>query len=163
MRVNILIKTSPKSFRSIAFNLNQSKNANPVTFYFDNFNVQVFKLGTMAEFGQDAIKVDFGFDTNIPDLVKATGKPRLIYPEGCATVTANGKQVNVYSVEAFADGRFYIFLEEGVSEGDNVVIAFKNPTDAAYRVKYTSGAVAGQDVNTFDDVEASHYEQEDDV
>ena len=156
-------QTSPKSFRSIAFNLNQSKNANPVTFYFDNFNVQVFKLGTTAEFGSDAIKVDFGFDTNIAELVKATGKPRLIYPEGCATVTANGKQVNVYSVEAFADGRFYIFLEEGVSENDEVVISFKNPTDATYHLKYTSGAVAGQDVNDFADVEASHYDQEDDA
>ena len=153
--------TDKKTFQTLTFNLNELADAN--NYYFDNFDIQVFKLGTMAEFGQDAIKVDFGFDTNIPDLVKATGKPRLIYPEGCATVTANGKQVNVYSVEAFADGRFYIFLEEGVSEGDNVVIAFKNPTDAAYRVKYTSGAVAGKDVNDFAEVEADHYDQEDDA
>lgn len=153
--------TDQKTFQTLTFNLNELAAAN--NYYFDNIDIQVFKLGTMAEFGSDAIKVDFGFDTNIADLVKATGKPRLIYPEGYATVTANGKQVNVYSVEAFADGRFYIFLEEGVSEGDNVVIAFKNPTDAAYRVKYTSGAVAGQNVNDFAEVEASHYEQEDDA
>ena len=157
-------EASPKSFRSIAFNLNQSKNANPVTFYFDNFNVQVFKLGTMADFNADVVKVDFGFDTNIAELVKATGKPRLMYPVESATVTVNGQKVAVYSVEAFADGRFYIFLEEAASENDEVAIAFKNPTDAAYHIKYTSGAVAGQDVNNFEDVVASYYaEPEDDA
>ncbi len=148
--------------RSFTFNLNELEDAN--NYYFDNVNVQIFKLGTMADFNADVVKVDFGFDTNIAELVKATGKPRLMYPVESATVTVNGQKVAVYSVEAFADGRFYIFLEEAASENDEVAIAFKNPTDAAYHIKYTSGAVAGQDVNNFEDVVASFYaEPEDDA
>ena len=76
-------------------------------------------------------------------------RPRLVYPNDCVTVTANGEPVTVFSVEAFADGRFYIFTEESLSEGDVVEVSFKNPTDAAYHVVYTSGPSAGSDVKDF--------------
>ena len=43
---------------------------------------EIYKAGIVAEYNLDMIKVDFGFDTNIPELVKACGKPRLIFPAG---------------------------------------------------------------------------------
>jgi hypothetical protein len=152
--------TAEKAFQSLTFNLNELADAN--NYYFDNIDIQVFKLGTSAEFNSDVVKVDFGFGTNIAELVKATGKPRLVYPADCATVTVNGNAVELLSVEAFADGRFYIFLNEPVSDNDEVVIAFKNPADAAYRLKYTSGAVSGQDVKDFNDVAATYYDKVED-
>ena len=101
---------------------------------------------------QDIIKIDFGFDTNIPALVAATGKPRLLFPKSCVKVTVDGEALtedDITSVEAYADGRFYIFLEDMV-EGEKVEVKFINPTDAAYHLVYTSEAVKGQDVANFE-------------
>ena len=143
-----------KNFGSIAFDLNNDK-VNSNTFYFDNINFEVFKLGTTAEFSNDVVLVDFGFDTNVPELVKNCGKKRLMFPMDCATVKVNGQAVELYSIEGFEDGRFYVFLNEPAYENDNVEVSFTNPTDAAYHLVYASGAVAGQDVKGFEDVVAT--------
>ena len=136
-------------FTSIAFNLNELADAN--NYYFDNISFEVFKLGTLVEYAQDVIKIDFGFDTNIPALVAASGKPRLLFPKDCVKVTVDGdllEEADITSVEAFADGRFYIFLENMI-DGD-VNVKFTNPTDAAYHLVYTSAAVEGQSVANYD-------------
>ncbi len=152
-----------KNFQSIAFDLNNDK-ANKNTFYFDNLVLEVYKLGIMAEFSDEALKIDFGFDTNIPDLVKAAGKKRLLYPNDCVTVKVDGEPKDVLSVEAFEDGRFYIFFNEndGVDDDAEVIVSFKNPTDAAYQIIYASGAVKGQVVNDIVDLEAEFNEEVED-
>ena len=132
-------------FLSVAFNLNAYEGAN--NYYFDNVKFEVYKYGTVVEFDMDVIQVDFGFDTNIPDLVKAGGKPRLMFPEGTVTVKVNGEPLEITSVEGFADGRFYIFHEEGLGDGDEVEVTFTNPADPAYHIIYTSGP--GGDANNF--------------
>lgn len=148
------------AFQSIAFDLNNDKeNANK--FYFDNINFEVFKLGTTAEFSNDVILVDFGFDTNIPELVKKSGKKRLIFPEGTASVKVNGEAVDLYSIEGFEDGRFYIFLDAAASETDEVEVSFTNPANEAYHLLYTSGAVSGQDVKDFEGVATLNQAVED--
>ncbi len=129
---------------SIAFNLSKDRN-NDVDFFFDNLKFEVYKYGTMAEYYMDIVQVDFGFDTNIPALVKASGKSRLIFPEGCAKVTADGKEMVVMSVEGFADGRFYVFTEEALDDNATIEVSFTNPKDPAYHLIYTSGP--GGDVN----------------
>ena len=138
---------SPDShqFLSVAFNLNEYAEAN--NYYFDNIKFEVYKYGTVAEFDMDVIQIDFGFDTNIPELVKAGGKPRLMFPEGTATVKVNGEDLEITSVEGFADGRFYIFHEQALGDGDEVEVTFTNPTDPAYHIIYTSGP--GGDANNF--------------
>lgn len=149
-------------FQSIAFNLSIDKE-NDVEFYFDNIKLEVYKYGTAAEFNSDAIQLDFGFETNIPALVNATGRPRLVFPNECATVTVNGAPVNIFSVEAFKDGRFYIFLEEAVNDDDEVLVTFTNPTDAAYHLTYQSGP--GGDVKDWEGIADCNvdllYENED--
>ncbi len=142
-----------KQFHSWAFNLSELAEAN--NYYFDNIKFQVLKFGTQAEFSNDVILVDFGFDTNIPELVKAAGKPRIFYPNECATVKVNGEAVELYSIEGLADGRFYIFLNEGVQENDNVQISFTNPTDAALQLVYRSGVNTGKVIADFQDVQAT--------
>ena len=145
-------------FNSIAFNLNELADAN--NYYFDNIVFEVFKLGTALEYSNEAIRIDFGFDTNLPELVKKGGRPRLVYPNDCVTVTANGQEVPVFSVEAFADGRFYIFTEEALEETAEIVVAFKNPTDAAYHIVYTSGPSANTDVKDFTETATYNSEME---
>jgi hypothetical protein len=62
-----------KKFLSVAFNLNDDSHPGANKYYFDNIYFEVYKLGTLAEYAEDLVKVDFGFDTNIPALVAATG------------------------------------------------------------------------------------------
>lgn len=141
-------------FASIAFDLNKNREeANK--FYFDNINFEVFKLGTVAEFSNDVILLDFGFDTNVAQLVKKSGKKRLLYPNDCVTVKVNGNAVDIYSVEGFEDGRFYIFLEEAVEENDDVLVSFKNPSDAAFQLVYASGSMNGQVIKDVEDLAAT--------
>jgi hypothetical protein len=103
-------------------------------------------------FCDQVILMDFGRTHNIASLVAATGKDRLIYPEGCATVTADGEEVSVYSVEAYADGFLYIFVEDLLDEDMDVKVTFINPTDEAYRIVYTDG-----DMSAMPDYDGSAY------
>lgn len=140
-------------FRSVAFNLSGDADNK---FYFDNIKFEIYKYGTDAKFNSDVVRVDFGNDTNLPELVKACGLPRLMYPKDCVSVKVNGTEATIYSVEGFADGRFYIFLDEPCGETDEVLVSFKNPTDAAYHLVYANGADKGKDVKDFQDVAATN-------
>ena len=143
---------------SIAFNLSKDK-ANDIDFYFDNIKFEVYKYGTVAEFSDDVIQIDFGFETNIPELVKACGKRRLMFPESCVSVNVKGDVKPIYSVEGFDDGRFYIFLDEALMPSDEVEVSFSNPSDAAYHLTYTSGP--GGDVNNFTGIASYSMEIQD--
>jgi hypothetical protein len=110
------------------------------------------------------ILIDFGFKTNIPELVKATGKPRLMYPKDCVQLTVDGDALtaeDITSVEAFADGRFYIFLENMLDDDSEVSLKIFNPADAAHRIIYTSGADEGKAVECFDG--AASYDDDADM
>ena len=135
-------------FTSIAFNLNELADAN--NYYFDNIKFEVYKAGIAAEFYMDVVQIDFGFDTNIAKLVAASGKPRLVFPKDLVKVTVGGEELSVMSVEAYADGRFFIFLEDDASTGGEVRVKLKNPSDAAHHIVYEGGP--GGDVPDFDDV-----------
>ena len=137
--------TDTKKFLSVAFNLNELADAN--NYYFDNIKFEVYKYGTTIEYAMDAILVDFGFDTNIPALVEACGKPRLVFPEGTVKVTADGEEVGLLTVEGYPDGRFYIFTEDGLDDDAVVEVTFTNPADAKYHLQYTSGP--GGDIKNF--------------
>ena len=134
------------TFQSIAFNLSMLDTE--IEYYFDNIRFEEYKYGVSAMYDLDVIKLDFGFDTNLPDLVKACGKPRLMYPEDCISVKIDGEEATVLSAEGFADGRFYIFLEEEMDEESVVTLTFNNPADEAYHLVYNGGP--GGDVKNFD-------------
>lgn len=140
-------------FQSIAFNLNELADAN--NYYFDNIVFEVYKAGITAEYSSDVIKLDFGFNTNIADLVQASGLPRLLYPKDCATVKVDGELMEITTVEAFPDGRFYIFTEDMV-DGNEVIVSLKNPSDPAYHLIYTNGP--GGDVPNFETVAEENEE-----
>ena len=131
---------------SIAFNLSIDR-ANDVDFFFDNIKLEVYKYGTTAEYYMDIVQVDFGFDTNIPELVTKAHKSRLIFPNDCVKLTQDGKDMEFISVEGFADGRFYIFTEDALDDDATIEVTFTNPSDPAYHLLYTSGP--GGDVNNF--------------
>ena len=139
-------QSGENTMHSIAFNLSKDKS-NDIDFFFDNIKFEVYKYGTVAEFSEDVIQLDFGFETNVVELTKASGKRRLLYPTNCVTVKVNGETRSITSVEGYDDGRFYVFLDEGTNEDDLVQVSFTNPTDPTFHLTYTSGP--GGDVPNF--------------
>ena len=139
-----------KGFQSICFDLNKDKET-ATQYYFDNIKFEIYKYGTVAEFFTEFVKVDFGFETNIPELCKAAGKSRVLFPVENAKVLANGREVKIVSVEGFADGRFYIFLEEALEETDEVRVIYNNAAGDLQLV-YAGGADAGKVIPNVDEI-----------
>lgn len=137
-------------FRSVAFDLNIEKEI-PNTFYFDNFVFDIFNPTPAAEFNYKIVELLFPYDTNIPALVEASGKSRLLMPNDCVTVKVNGQEVTISSVELTSKGAFYVFLtmKDNMDEQDEVEVSFKNPTDERYRILYTEGLNKGEAVADF--------------
>ena len=138
-----------KSFQSIAFDLN--KNAESTQYYFDNIKFEIYKYGTVAEYKDDNLQIDFGFETNLPELCKAAGKKRIQFPKENAKVLVNGQEIGITSVEGFDDGRFYIFLDEAVSESDEVHVTYNNAA-GDLQLKYAGGPNAGQAIPSVDEI-----------
>ena len=136
-----------KGFQSIAFDLN--KNSESTQFYFDNFKFEIYKYGTVAEYKDDNLLIDFGFETNLPELCKAAGKKRIQFPVENAKVTANGQEIGITSVEGFEDGRFFIFLDE-VPDGEVRVIY--NNAAGDLQLTYAGGPNAGQVIPNVDEI-----------
>ena len=134
------------TFQSVAFNLAIDKE-NQVDFFFDNLTFDIFHHNPVPQYADQVILVDFGYNTNAGSLVAPTGKKRLIYDNQCVTVTADGEELALASVEAFADGTFYIFTEDLLDEEAEIVVSFTNPINPAYRLTYTDGP--GGDVEDF--------------
>ena len=155
-------------FQSIAFDLNNGDERNSddtgwapgnggCGFYFDNIEFGYDLGGTnplnsmVCTYGADAVCINFSDMTNMKELVKKTtdGKT-LIFPNDCATLTINGEEVELVSVEGRPDGNLYFFmLTEEAWENDEVVVAFKNPADADHHLVYNIGKWEGMDVPDF--------------
>ena len=152
-----------KNFQSIAFDLNNDKET-ATQYYFDNIKFEIYKYGTVAEYSDDVIQIDFGFENNLPELCKAAGKKRVIFPKESAKVLINGEEVSITSVEGFADGHLYIFLDE-IAE-DEVHVIFNNP-EGDLQLKYAGGPKAGQVIPNVDEIAEYNanmlYEAGDDV
>lgn len=114
---------------------------NPGDFWIDDVKIEEGAEIESITFNCDVLKVNFGYKVNVASLVPA-GKERLLLPSDCVTVgLKDGTQYGILSVEAWKDGSLYIFLDDDYPEeeqADDVIVTFKNPTDEAYRIKYTT-------------------------
>ena len=137
-----------KGFQSIAFDLNKNQDTE-TQYYFDNIKFEIYKYGTVAEYKDDALLIDFGFETNLGELCKAAGKKRVQFPVENAKVLADGKEIAITSVEGFEDGRFFIFLEE-VPDGE-VHVTYTNAA-GDLQLKYAGGPKAGQVIPDVDEI-----------
>ena len=137
-----------KGFQSLCFDLNLDKTT-ATQYYFDNIKFEIYKYGTAAEYKDDNLLIDFGFETNLGELCKAAGKKRVQFPVENAKVLADGKEVGITSVEGFEDGRFFIFLDE-VPDGEVRVIYTNAAGDL--QLKYAGGPNAGQVIPDVDEI-----------
>lgn len=151
-----------KGLRSIALNLNVDKTSNK--YYFDNIHFEVFKETSpislvSAQFAYDVIAIDFGKATNMADLIKATGKDRIIFPNDIVTIKVDGQPTTLLSVEGRSNGKVYAFIDEGFSDNSESVVevSFTNPAGDQHLV-YTQGKFTGEAVPDFTNVKASFLE-----
>ena len=94
----------------------------------DDIKVEEGVAFNQATFLEDAIKLDFGYPTNIADLAKAAGGTLSLDPS-CVSVTADGKAVKAAYVEGKEDGFLYIFLDGSLVEGQVVKVSFTPAAD----------------------------------
>ena len=162
-------------FQSIAFDLSNgdedlagdgSKMVNRgYVFYFDNieFGIDLGETSPMndmvCEFGADVVRVVLD-NTNIKSLVEAAGGKTLVFPNDCAVVTLNGKEIPLVSVEGRPDGNLYFFmLEDEAYEKDEVTVAFKNPEDAEHQIIFTAGKWEGEAMPEFSGLTCAYADE----
>ena len=107
----------------------------PGDYYIDNVLIEESEIAGVA-FKNDVIRVDFGYDTNIKDLVKANNG-RVILPNDCVTLNIDDQEANALSVELLDDGYLYIFCDDVYPGGEDskVIVSFKNQ-EGANQIQY---------------------------
>ena len=104
----------------------------PTTYVLDDIKVEegvTFNQATFSE-SANAIKLDFGYQTNIAALANANNGTLSLDPS-CVTVTVNGEPAEVEFVEGKADGFLYLFMTDDapLAEGDDVRVSFTPAED----------------------------------
>lgn len=97
----------------------------------------------------EAIKVDFGFPTNIAQLAKANAGVVSLDPS-CAKLKVNGAEVEIEAVELKSDGYLYIFPAAEIEDGAAILVSF-DATNSG--IKYSGDQTPGDglDVPSFTD------------
>lgn len=98
---------------------------NPGEFFLDEVTLEEAAIAG-ASYKGDVICVDLGHPTNASSLASQTASGNYLLDNSAATVTVNGKAVEVLTVELRKDGKLYIFLVDPVKNGE-VKVTFKNP------------------------------------
>ncbi len=127
----------------------------PGVYFLDEVTIEEASIAGVS-FGSYAVRVDFGYPTNIAAMANAAlPHKRVIMPNDCAKVTVNGTVAEVETVELWGDGFMYVFLKEQTSEGDKIEVSFTNPTDEKYQILYTGNLSPEGPVASFETEVAS--------
>ena len=98
---------------------------NPGEFFLDEVTLEEAVIAG-ASYNGDVICVDLGHPTNASTLAAQKASGNYLLDNSAATVTVNGKAVDILTVELRKDGKLYIFLADAVNSGE-VKVTFKNP------------------------------------
>ena len=132
---------------------------NPGEFFLDEVTLEEAAIAG-ASYKGDVICVDLGHPTNASSLASQTASGNYLLDNSAATVTVNGKAVEVLTVELRKDGKLYIFLVDTVNSGE-VKVTFKNPdglikcTDGFELTEFTE--TADPNSNLSDDLVSDVY------
>ena len=105
---------------------------NPGYYYIDDI---VLEKATMAgiDFNDYALRVDFGYPTNIDELAKAAGGSISVDPS-CVKVVVNGEELKADYVEGKSDGHLYIFFEDAeLKADDDIKVSFTPGADFPFQ------------------------------
>lgn len=99
----------------------------PTEYYLDDIKIEEGVTFNAATFSQsaNAIKLDFGYQTNIKDLANQSNGSFSLDP-ACVKVTINGEPATVEYLEGKSDGFLYLFMDDNVTmeEDDEVLVSF---------------------------------------
>ena len=98
---------------------------NPGEFFLDEVTLEEAAIAG-ASYNDDVICVDLGHPTNAASLASQKASGNYLLDNSTATVTVDGKAVDILTVELRRDGKLYIFLVDPVKNGE-VKVTFKNP------------------------------------
>ena len=132
---------------------------NPGEFFLDEVTLEEAAIAG-ASYKGDVICVDLGHPTNAASLASQKASGNYLLDNSTATVTVNGKAVEVLTVELRKDGKLYIFLVDPVNSGE-VKVTFKNPdglikcTDGFELTEFTE--TADPNSNLSDDLVSDVY------
>ena len=111
-----------------------------------------------AEYGEYAIKIDFGSNTNIAEMARADAKGLVFFGDdlGYASVKCGNEVMTIESIEYHSDGCLYIFTEDEM-EAEGVVVTFTNPTDDK-QIKFKGSVESPASIFDFEGQEATFNE-----
>ncbi|MCQ2064384.1 MAG: hypothetical protein MJY66_00820 [Bacteroidaceae bacterium] len=93
-----------------------------------------------AEYNDDMVRVNFGYETNLAQLAKNDLHGTIEVPVENFTVSAEFEgdpvDVSVVAAEYHTDGYLYVWLDDYL-DGLDVRLSFKNPEDPNLQLKYT--------------------------
>lgn len=104
----------------------------PTTYLLDDITIEEGVTFNEATFScsANAIKLDFGYQTNIAALANGNNGSFSLDPS-CVTVTINGSPANVEFVEGKSDGFLYLFMADDVvmEDTDDIRVSFTPAAD----------------------------------
>lgn len=120
---------------------------NPGEYYLDDITIEENVAVSGVTFCANAIKIDFGYPTNIADLAKENAGV-LQLPASCVTVKQGDTEFTPEYVECHADGFLYAFLEDGteLNSEEEAIVAFTPTEDCP--IQYTTDKRPSADVES---------------
>ena len=120
-------------------------------YFIDDISLYKSTIGG-AEYNNDILRVNFGYETNLAELAKKDPSGSIELPGDYFTLTAEwGDEpydLDVLAAEYHSDGYLYIWLDNDSFDGlENVRVSFRNPDDPNLQLKYT-GALYPNSLNT---------------
>lgn len=127
---------------------------NPTQYLLDDIKIEEGVTVAGCTHTYSAIRVDFGYPTNLDDLAKASTEPagRYIIPNEWVKVIGDGQELTPLSVEGWEDGYMYIFFDEMSDDAvyldglENITVSFNPPADCA--IKYDTDQRPSMDVES---------------
>ena len=132
---------------------------NPGMFYLKDVVLKEVSAVQSVEYGDFAVKVNFGSNTNIAEMARADEKGLVFFDKdlGYATVKCGNEVMTIESIEYHADGCLYIYTEDELSAEGGVVVSFTNPTDEK-QIKFKGSVESPASLFDFEGEEATFNE-----
>ena len=115
-----------------------------VTYYVDDMALTKSWIGG-AEYYQNIMRVDFGYETNLAELANATPQKAIKLPTEYFKISGTDNytgeyfdEIPVSAAEYHNDGYLYMWIdeEESFDYYEDVKVSFTNPTDEKLQLKY---------------------------
>ena len=132
---------------------------NPGMFYLKDVVLKEVSAVQSVEYGDFAVKVNFGSNTNIAEMARADEKGLVFFGNdlGYASVKCGNEVMTIESIEYHADGCLYIYTEDELSAEGGVVVSFTNPTDEK-QIKFKGSVESPASLFDFEGEEATFNE-----